>query len=99
MEWMAQTGLLGLSMPDMKYISRITLRLCLPEGSHLSGFAQYDSNGRWEHLFTLTGYGMRSFMLPIRPIRCDNMQLRLEGFGDCKLYSITKTIEQGSDIS
>lgn len=98
-EWMAQTGLLGLSTPDMKYISRLALRLCLPEGSQLSGYAQYNSSGRWEHLFTLTGYGVRTFLLPIRPVRCDNMQLRLEGTGPCRIYSITKTIEQGSDIS
>ena len=96
---MAQTGLLGLSLPDMKYISRLLLRMTLPEGSQLSGYAQYDSCGKWEHLFTINGTGTRSFLLPIRPVRCDHMQLRLEGTGDCKLYSITKSIEQGSDIS
>lgn len=98
-EWMAQTGLLGLSQPDMKYISRFVLRMWLPEGSQLSGYAQYDSSGRWEHLFTITGTGMKSFLLPVRPMRCDHMQLKLEGCGACRLYSITKTIERGSDIS
>lgn len=98
-EWMAQTGLLGLTMPDMKYISRFVLRMTLPAGSVMHGYAQYDSSGEWEHLFTIAGTGTRSFMLPVRPIRCDHMQLRLEGVGDFKLYSITKTIEQGSDMS
>lgn len=98
-EWMAQTGLLGLTMPDMKYVSRFVLRMTLPAGSVMHCYAQYDSSGEWEHLFTIAGTGTRSFMLPVRPIRCDHMQLRLEGSGDFKLYSITKTIEQGSDMS
>lgn len=97
-EWMAQTGLLGLSEPDMKYISRFLIRMWLPVGSQISGYAQYDSSGRWEHIFTISGIGTGSFMLPVRPMRCDHMQLKLEGTGPCKIYSITKTIEQGSDM-
>lgn len=97
-EWMAETGMIGLSTPDMKYISRLILRLTLPEGSHLRVLAEYDSSGRWEQLFGITGYGTRAFTLPVRPVRCDHMRLRLEGDGSMKLFSITKTIEQGSDV-
>lgn len=97
--WYAQTGPIGLSLPDMKAISRFALRMTLPVGSILNCYAQYDSSGIWEHLFTLIGTGTRSFLLPVRPVRCDHLQLRLEGVGDFKLYSITKTIEQGSDVS
>jgi hypothetical protein len=74
------------------------LRLTLPEGSHLRVFAEYDSSGRWEQLFGITGYGTRAFTLPVRPVRCDHMRLRLEGDGPMKLFSITKSIEQGSDV-
>ena len=97
-EWMAQTGMIGLSTPDMKYISRLILRLTLPEGSSLRVSAEYDSSGRWVQLFTVTGHGTRAFTLPVRPIRCDHMRLRLEGNGPMKLFSVTKTIEQGSDV-
>ena len=98
-QWMAQTGLIGLSDPDMKYISKLTLRINLPMGSQLRCFAQYDSSGIWEHLFTINGSGTRSFPLHIRPARCDHLQLKLEGTGDFRLYSRTDTIEQGSDVS
>ena len=97
-EWMAQSGMLGLAMSDRKYISRLQLRLQLPEGSHLSCWAEYDSSGRWVHLFTVTGRGTRAVTFPIKPVRCDHMRLRLEGRGEMKLFSITKTIEQGSDV-
>lgn len=97
-EWMAQTGMIGLSTPDMKYISRLILRLTLPEGSSLRVSAEYDSCGRWKQLFTIHGHGTQAFTLPVRPVRCDHMRLRLEGDGPMKLFSVTKTIEQGSDV-
>lgn len=97
-EWMAQTGMIGLTTPDMKYISRLILRLTLPQGSSLRVSAEYDSSGRWQQLFTIHGHGTQAFTLPVRPIRCDHMRLRLEGDGPMKLFSITKTIEQGSDV-
>lgn len=97
-EWMAQSGMIGLGTPDMKYISRLILRLTLPEGSHLRVLAEYDSSGRWVQLFGITGQGTQAFTLPVRPVRCDHMRLRLEGDGPMKLFSITKTIEQGSNV-
>lgn len=97
-EWMAQTGMIGLTTPDMKYVSRLILRLTLPQGSSLRVSAEYDSSGRWQQLFTIHGHGTQAFTLPVRPIRCDHMRLRLEGDGPMKLFSITKTIEQGSDV-
>ena len=98
-EWMAETGEIGISSPDMKYISRLNVRMQLDIGSEVRFYAQYDFSDTWEHLFTMQGTNLRSFSIPIRPKRCDNMKLRIEGVGMAKIYSITKTIEQGSDIS
>lgn len=98
MEWMAQTGIIGLTTPDMKYVSRLILRLTLPQGSSLRVSAEYDSSGRWQQLFTIHGHGTQAFTLPVRPVRCDHIRLRLEGDGPMKLFSITKNIEQGSDV-
>ena len=38
---------------------------------------------------------MRSFEIPIIPIRCDHMRIRLRGKGDARVYSISKVLEQG----
>ena len=97
-EWMAETGILGTDMPDMKYISRLALRMSLDLGSRVRILIQYDSMGGWEHICTLVGRNLRSFTVPIRPRRCDHLRLRIEGTGDARIYSITKTIEQGSDV-
>lgn len=97
--WMAETGNLGIATPDMKYLSRLTVRLSLDKGSKLEIYAQYDLSDEWMHICTMFGTDLRSFDVPIRPRRTDHFKLRFEGEGDAKLYSITKTIEQGSDLS
>ena len=97
-EWMAETGTLGIYTPDRKYVSRLNVRMSLDLGTRVYFYAQYDSSGEWEHLFTMTGTSLRSFAVPIRPKRCDHMKIRIVGKGDAKVYSISKTIEQGSDM-
>ena len=97
-EWMAETGVLGTSSPDKKYISRLNIRMALDKGSEVSFYAQYDSFGEWYHLSSMVGSSLRTFTTPIRPRRCDHFRLRIVGKGDAKIYSITKTIEEGSDI-
>ena len=97
-KWKAITGVIGTDSPDKKYISRIVVRLSLEVGTTVSLYAEYDSSGEWEHLFTKSGTKLGSFSIPIRPKRCDHMRIRIEGRGDAKIYSICKTIEQGSDV-
>ena len=61
-------------------------------------YAQYDSCGEWELLSSMTGTNLRSFSVPVKPKRCDHFRFKIVGTGDAKIYSITKTIEQGSDL-
>lgn len=96
--WMAVTGDLGLELPEQKYISRLTLRLSLDPGATLEVYAQYDREQTWVKLGQVYGTDLRSFSLPVRPRRCDQLRLKLQGTGMCKLYSITKTLEKGSEL-
>ena len=98
-QWMVETGELGISSPDMKYISRIIVRMFMAIGAKAEFYAQYDMSDEWVHVCTIFGTNLRSFSMPIRPRRCDYMKLKIVGEGMAKIYSITKTIEQGSDIS
>lgn len=98
-EWMVETGEIGLNSPDMKYVSRITLRMSMEIGAEMSIYAQYDLEDEWVLLGRLEGTSLRSISLPVRPRRSDHLKLRIEGTGSCRIYSITKTIEQGSEIS
>lgn len=98
-EWMAQTGPIGTDTPDMKYISRLTVRMSMEVGAKVRFLAQYDSMGDWKQICSITGTNLRSFSVPIQPRRCDHFRLRIEGEGEARIYSITKTIEQGSELS
>lgn len=97
--WMVETGLIGMSMPDMKYISKLVVRMSLEIGASVAISIQYDSMGDWEQVCNMTATSLRSFSIPIRPRRCDHFRIRIEGEGEGRIYSITKTIEQGSDVS
>ena len=98
-EWMVQTGELGLSSPDMKYISRMNVRMSMAIGSEAEFYIQYDLSDEWNYICKMTGTSLRSFSVPIRPKRCDHIRLKIVGKGEAKIYSITKTIEQGSELS
>lgn len=93
-----ETGEIGLSNPDHKYITRIDVRLVMQAGSHVRMSIEYDSSGTWNEVFTMTTQKIKSFEMPIRPHRCDHFRLKIEGNGDVKIYSISKTLEQGSDM-
>lgn len=97
--WMAQTGIIGTDMPDMKYISRLIIRMSLEIGAKVRFLVQYDSMGGWEQIGVMSSTSLRSMSVPIKPRRCDHFRLRIEGTGEARIYSITKTVEQGSDIS
>ena len=95
--WYAETGVIGLESPDTKYISRLTIRLHLDTGASVRVFVQYDSSGFWKQIAGTQASAMKTISMPIVPMRCDHMRLRLEGVGGCKVYSITKTVESGEE--
>lgn len=96
-DWFVESGTIGYSSPDNKYVGRINLRITLEFGTNVDFFLQYDSCGEWEHKFNMSGTGTRTFSVPIIPKRCDHFKYKITGKGGCKIHSVTKTIEEGSD--
>ena len=96
-DWFVESGAIGYSSPDHKYVARINLRIALEVGTNVDFYLQYDSSGVWEHKFNMSGKGTRTYSIPIIPQRCDHFKYKLSGKGGCKIYSITKTVEEGSD--
>lgn len=97
-EWFAESGPIGYSTPDNKHVGRMTIRLQKPEDSSIRILICYDEEEEWIAVSELlTESGTKSFSIPIIPHRCDCFRLRIEGKGDCKIYSLCKTIESGSD--
>ena len=97
-DWFAESGNIGYESPDNKYISRINVRITLEFGANVDFYLQYDSDGEWVHKFNMSGKGTKTFTVPVIPKRCDHFKYKIVGNGGCKIHSITKTLEQGSDI-
>lgn len=96
-DWYVESGAIGYSSPDNKYVGRINLRITLEFGTDVDVYLQYDSCGEWEHKFNMSGTGTRTYSIPVIPKRCDHFRYKIEGKGACKIHSITKTIEEGSE--
>lgn len=97
-DWFVESGTIGYSSPDNKYVARINLRITLEFGTNVDFWLQYDSSGEWEHKFNMSGKGTKTFTVPIIPKRCDHFKYKISGKGGCKIHSIAKTLEEGSDI-
>ena len=96
--WSAETGVLGFGSVGKKYVSRLNLRMQLPKGSRCDFWVQYDSDGQWRHAGHMEGRRLKSFLLPIRPCRCDHLRFKMTGSGDFRLYSLARLMEYGSDV-
>lgn len=96
--WSCETGVIGDSDPDHKYISRVNLRMEAEVGTVISFFAQYDSVGSWVHVGSFTGRSLDSVSVPLRIRRCDHLRLRIVGKGNGKIFGMTLHLEKGSDV-
>ena len=97
-EWFTESGLIGLSFNDCKYLSKLKVRIEIDKGSSFSVYIQTDSSQKWELFDTLTTTALTSKTLHILPPRCDHFRLKFAGKGNFKLYSITKVIENAGEV-
>ena len=96
--WYAESGVMGYEYPDHQYLSRFVLRMQLGDGAECRLYIQYDSDGIWHSKGVLQGKGkVKTYLAPIVPRRCEQMQLRIEGQGDMALYGIAREMALGSD--
>ena len=98
LEWMMETGDIGTDSPWQKYLKRLDLRVYLTETSKLRIEISYDSTDDWEVLYEYYCTKKRSYSVPLHVQRCDHLRLRFSGFGEFRLFSIAKIIEEGSDV-
>ena len=91
LESMLETGDFVSGSPDCKRLLRVQLRLEADAGASVTAAVQYDSDGVWHTLATVTADAKRSVTLPVLPRRCDHFRLRLTGTGAWRLLSLTRT--------
>mgnify|MGYP007101879217 CR=1 FL=1 len=97
--WWGVTGDMGLDSPNQKWVSRLTIRAEMARGARLAVDIEYNSDGRWERAMTVETEHKKSLTLPIRTRRCDHFRLRYAGTGECVIYTLAKTYDEGSERS
>ena len=96
--WYAETGIIGLETTDAKYLTKLVLKMRLEAGASVRVSVQYDSSGIWKQIMATETPRLKTVPMSIIPMRCDHMRLRLDGIGDCKVFSITKVFERAEDM-
>lgn len=85
--------------PNKKGIGKLQIRMSLEKGAAFEIWIQYDSNGQWEKIESITGEDpKRTYQTPVVPRRCDHCRLKLTGWGGCTIYSITRETYAGSEM-
>ncbi len=98
-EWVAESGLWGLSVPENKYYSGITMRIFGEKGSVLSVDFQKNCDGKWENQKTVKLSETGSFTLPFISPRCDTLKIRLRGKGRVKVFTVGRKMQLGSELN
>ncbi|HZK22212.1 MAG TPA: hypothetical protein VFC76_08070 [Oscillospiraceae bacterium] len=100
--WSAKTGMLGITNASHSYVKTVFIRYSLKDTkdeknpAFINVYARYDSTGEWELLDSTTESETHSYILKSHILRkCDHMQLKFTGRGECRIYSITLSYEMG----
>ena len=99
--WSAESGIMYFLQPEHKYLHRLSLRLTMGAGSSVKAEIEYDSSGEWETAGQLSNTGTerpRAMELPLLPLRCDHLRLRISGNGDVRLHALHRYLETGSEL-
>lgn len=97
--WSAESGVLGYEYEQQKTLARYNIRAQVAAGAWCVLEIEYDSNGSWLNggMLQSATNKTKTFLLPVRPRRCDHYRIRLRGKGEVKIYSIFRKIADGGD--
>ena len=84
--------------PNRKAVSKRQLRLEVGERSYALVKIRYNSSGEWITVKRIEPGKKRSVYIPVIPHRCDHYRIRIEGAGDCTLYSMARELYVGSAV-
>lgn len=97
-EWSAKLYRFDEGSLDRKYISKLQFRLALDEGAWMEVWLSYDGSGEWERVMRIDEHPAVPFTVPVLPRRCDTMELKMAGYGGCRILGIAKVVEGGSEM-
>ena len=97
--WYAVSCVKGYDTEYQKTAARYNIRAQIAAGAWCQMSIMYDSNGIWIPCGEMKSDidAVKTYLLPVRPRRCDHWQLKFEGRGDVKIYSVYRKLADGGD--
>jgi hypothetical protein len=83
---------------ERKVYSRFHLRLEMAAGSCLTVEVRRDNAPQWSEVYTTHNERARTLTVPVVPERCDSVEIRLSGQGECLLRTFIREFQLGSDV-
>lgn len=83
---------------ERKGYSRFHLRVEMEEGSSLKVELKRNIDTEWKQVYTTQNDKARTISIPVLPARCDSVEIRLSGRGECLVKTFIREFFTGSDV-
>ncbi len=97
-EWSATLCEMHEYVAQKKVYSTLYIRAELAKGAYIKAEVKRDG-GVFHLVYTAKGERDRVLCIPLLPSRCDKFQVRLSGRGICKIGSVIREFQYGSEVS
>ncbi len=96
--WGATFCTIHETMNERKGYSKFHLRMDLSAGAWLAVDVKTDNDLTWKQVYTTHNEKAKTVSIPIIPTRCDSIDIRLRGKGQCTIKAFIREFTAGSDV-
>lgn len=97
-EWSATFCTIHETINERKGYSKFHLRMDLSAGAWLAVDVKTDNDTQWRQVYTTHNENAKTVSVPIVPTRCDSIDIRLRGKGECVIKTFVREFTTGSDV-
>jgi len=97
-EWGATFSTIHETINERKGYSKFQLRMDLSAGAWLALDIKTDNEPAWRQVYTTHNEKAKTVSIPIMPTRCDSIDIRLRGKGECTIKAFIREFTVGSDV-
>lgn len=97
-EWGATFCTIHETVNEKKGYSKFHLRMDLSAGAWLAVDIKTDNDLQWQQIYTTHNEKAKTVSIPIMPMRCDSIDIRLRGKGKCTVKAFIREFSVGSDV-
>lgn len=97
-EWEATFCTFHETVNERKGYSKFHMRMDLSAGAWVAVDIKTDNDLKWKQVHTTHNERAKTVSIPIIPTRCDSIDIRIRGKGECTIKSFVREFTVGSDV-